>query len=273
MKGYEMKKLMMVLCLCIGLCMGCQDQSEPPLRVGMDLRFSPFTGMDQDGQAVGIEVDIAKALARDLNRDIEIVNTEFSMLIPGLQSGDIDLIIGSMSVTEERAKAVDFSQAYFYDKIVALVNKDYARAHNISEATPVESFFSNPKTRFIGITGSVAVTIPEAYGFRVEAVTSEAVAEREISLGQADVLVGAYTLYGIHANHEDTTVIYKNAIESTATAMAVKKGRHELLEDINAFIDTMESSGLREKLKEDWDLKIQEKLLDETMTLDYYFNE
>ena len=75
----------------------------------------------------------------------------------------------------------------------------------------VKEFFADEDMRFIGITGSVAVSIPQSYGFEVKSVTSDAVAEREIATGGADALVGAYTLYGMHDTKQG---IYPSVPES-----------------------------------------------------------
>ncbi|MCH4891127.1 transporter substrate-binding domain-containing protein [Acidaminobacter sp. JC074] len=266
----DMKKFVVLILLSL-LLVACQSDDES-LRVGMDLRFYPFTGMDAEGNPSGVEVDISKALGDYLGRNVEIVNTEFPMLIPALQSGEIDIVIGSMSVTEEREKTVDFSKPYMYDKIVALVNKDFAENNEVSDEMSVDSFFSLLNARFIGITGSIAVSIPQSYGYEVQAVTSDAVAEREIATGGADVLVGAYTLYGMHDTNKETTLMYKNAIELSDIAMAVKEGNRDLLDQVNDFIDTMEDSGLTDQLKSDWNEEIGKKLFDASMTLDYYLN-
>ena len=252
------------------LLAGCSGKSDSALKVGMDLRFFPFTGMDANGNPSGVEVDIARALGAFLDRDVEIINTEFPMLIPALQSEEIDIIIGSLSVTEEREKTVDFSNPYLYEKIIALVNRDYASANGVDNSMPVKTFFEDKDMKFIGITGSVAVSIPRSYGFDVKNVTSDAVAVREIATGGADALVGAYTLYGMHDTNRETTVIYRNPIESSQTAMAVKEGNSKLLSKVNRFIRQMESSGLNDQLRKSWDAEIGKKLFDSSISLDYY---
>ncbi len=266
-----MKKIIFIL-LVVMLLVGCSN-SEETLRVGMDLRFYPFTGMDDSGEPTGIEVDIAYALGQYLGEEIEIVNTEFSMLIPALKTGDIDIIIGSMSITDEREQTVDFSKPYLYEKIVALLNKDYAESNNITSETSLDSFFSIEDAKFVGINGSIAVSIPESYDYEVEIVTTDAAAEREIVVGKSDALIGAYTLYGMHDTNKETTIMYKNPIMRFGTGMAVDEGNKELLDQVNLFIDQMASSGLHEELKTNWNQAVKEKLFDTTMTLDYYFNE
>lgn len=272
LKEENMKKNIVLLLLVSLFLVGCgaSASSEDALRVGMDLRFYPFTGMDGEGNASGVEVDVAKALGEYLGLEVEIVNTEFPMLIPALQSEEIDLILASLFITEERAKTVDFSKPYFYDKIVALVNKDFADTNGVDGDMSVEELFKVKDADYIGITGSIAVTIPQSHGFEVMEVTTDAVAEREIVSGGADILVGAYTLYGMHDTNKSSTIMYKNAIEASEVAAAVKKGNVELLDKVNEFINQMESSGVNDKLRADWNKEIGKKLFDESITLDYY---
>ena len=269
MKKFFLKVIVFVLLLSMAAC--SKEQSKI-LRIGMDLRFYPFTGTDNSGNPSGVEVDIAKALGEYLGKEVTIVNTEFSMLIPALQSGAIDIIIGSMSITKEREKTVDFSNPYFYDKIVAFINKDFANDHNITDEMSIKDFFSIKDTKFVGINGSIAVSVPQSYGYKVKNVTTDAVAEREIVSGSSDVLVGAYTLYGMNATNKNSTIIYKNSIEASSIGMAVKQGNTKLLEKVNEFITKMEISGLNDKLREDWDQAVKKKLYDDSMTLDYYLS-
>lgn len=82
------------------------------IRVGIDLG-APFYGyIDDKMQAVGSDVEAARLLAQDLGVELEIVQTTNSARIPNLLSNKADLIISSLSITPERAKAVDFSIPY-----------------------------------------------------------------------------------------------------------------------------------------------------------------
>ncbi|HWK72278.1 transporter substrate-binding domain-containing protein [Pollutimonas sp. M17] len=82
------------------------------IRVGIDLG-APFYGyVDEKMQPVGSDVEAARLLAKDLGVELEIVQTTNSARIPNLLSNKADLIISSLSITPERAKAVDFSIPY-----------------------------------------------------------------------------------------------------------------------------------------------------------------
>jgi len=78
-------------------------QADDPLRVGMELSYPPFEMTDEQGEPMGVSVEIAKALSESLDRPLEILNIPFQGLIPALRTGKIDLIISSMTRTEQRA--------------------------------------------------------------------------------------------------------------------------------------------------------------------------
>lgn len=93
------------------------------LRVGMSGTDEPFTFLGKDGQVTGYDAEFAEIVAAKLQRPIEFVTMKFMSLIPALESGKIDLIISNMTATDERRKAVDFTQPYFIDSQVMLVKK------------------------------------------------------------------------------------------------------------------------------------------------------
>ena len=94
------------------------------LRVGMDLRYPPFEMQDKAGRPDGVSVRLAEALAADLGRPLAIVPMDFSGLIPALKTGNIDLIISSMTATDERRQSIAFSEPYAFTGLALLVRKD-----------------------------------------------------------------------------------------------------------------------------------------------------
>ena len=141
------------------------------LRVGMDLKYPPFETVDLENNPVGISVDVAYALGEFLGREVEIVNTDFSALIPSLQAGEIDIIIASMSITATRSEIVDFSDPYFFFKIITLVNKEFATANGLTEDSTVEELLAVAGTRYVGIASQVSASIPQSYGKQVTEAT------------------------------------------------------------------------------------------------------
>lgn len=237
-------------------------QDSDTLRVGMDLRYPPFETRDVDGTPQGISVDVATAFAEHLGQPVEIVDTNFASLIPALNSGDIDVIIASMSRTPERAEAIDFSDTYFYFKIISLVNREFAEATGITEDSTTADLTANTGTRFTGVTGQVSSNIPQSLGFDVEVATTLESAVLNVVQGSSDVLMmSAFPVTRGHMANPDDTIVVWDSFLSSPIAMGFRKDSPELLQQANEFIAGMsEPGGLYEELSQKWESEIRERL-------------
>ncbi|MDN7245418.1 transporter substrate-binding domain-containing protein [Planococcus shenhongbingii] len=113
---------------------GSSEESET-FKVGMEAAYAPFNwtqGDDSNGAvkisgnaeyAGGYDVEIAKRIAEDMGKELEIVKTEWDGLVPALTSGKIDAIVAGMSPTEERKATIDFSDPYYTSELVMVVQK------------------------------------------------------------------------------------------------------------------------------------------------------
>src|SRR5262245_47052573 len=85
--------------------------SQPALRVGIAPDYPPIV-FKQQGRLTGLEVDCARGLEAELGRHVELVELDWDALIPALESGQIDVIMSGMSITEARARRVRFVSRY-----------------------------------------------------------------------------------------------------------------------------------------------------------------
>lgn len=85
----------------------------PELRVAVDATYKPFTYKTDAGELAGFDVDIAKALCDELKSKCVFVEQAWDGMIPGLQAKKYDVIISSMSITDERKQVVDFTGKYY----------------------------------------------------------------------------------------------------------------------------------------------------------------
>ena len=92
------------------------------IRIGTEGAYPPFNMIDQDGQVAGFDVDIAKALCTRMDTECVFVTQDWDGIIPGLLARKYDAVVASMSITEERKKAVDFSDRY-YSNSLAMIAK------------------------------------------------------------------------------------------------------------------------------------------------------
>lgn len=85
----------------------------PELRVAVDATYKPFTYKTDSGELAGFDVDVAKALCDELKSQCVFVEQAWDGMIPGLQAKKYDVIISSMSITDERKQVVDFTGKYY----------------------------------------------------------------------------------------------------------------------------------------------------------------
>ncbi|MBX3633981.1 MAG: ABC transporter substrate-binding protein [Rubrivivax sp.] len=158
-----------------------------PLRVGIETAYPPFSSLAPDGKPQGFDIDIAQALCERLQRPCQFVPSEFDGMIPALRARKFDAIVASMSITEERKKAVDFSNKYYQTPARFVVKADAAfeatpdglkgRRIGVQRATIHERFVS---ATFKGSTITRYARQDEAFldlaAGRVDAVLADAIA-------------------------------------------------------------------------------------------------
>lgn len=93
------------------------------LRFGTAAVTEPFSFMDASHTIVGLDIEIARHVARKLDMTLEVVNMDFGAMIPALAAGKVDMIGACITITEERAKKVLFSEPYYTGGIAALVRE------------------------------------------------------------------------------------------------------------------------------------------------------
>lgn len=93
------------------------------LRLGTAAITEPFSFIDNSHTVVGLDIEIAALVARKLDMKLEVINMEFGAMIPALISGKVDMIAACITITEERAKKVLFSEPYYTGGIAALVRQ------------------------------------------------------------------------------------------------------------------------------------------------------
>ena len=117
-----MKKL--ALCLSLSTLAIVAGAQPKDLKVAIDATYEPFTFKTADGKPTGFDVDIALALCEQIKRKCVFVEQAWDSMIPGLQAKKYEVIISSMSITEDRLKAVDFTDKYYNTPSKIVVRND-----------------------------------------------------------------------------------------------------------------------------------------------------
>lgn len=219
-------------------------ESNNELVVGMSLDFPPFETTDANGKPTGVGVDMAYDLGKALGREVRIENIARSGLIPALQTKKIDMIISSMTITEERLKSIDFSQPYAKGWMCLLINKN----------SPVEKVEDlNVKGRKIAVhNGSIAYNYAQKNLPNAEMLVFEDVKTciLEVIQGKADALIyDQITVYDTWKSNEATTKANLSPIDSKMNwGVGIRKEDAALTEKVNSFIDDYKKNGGFDKL-------------------------
>ena len=177
-----MKKL--VLAAVAALSLGTTAMADP-LKIGVAAEpYPPFTSPDAAGNWVGWEVDFMVAICKQAELDCVITPTAWDGIIPALTSGQIDVIMSSMSITEERKKTIDFSDKYYNTPAMVMVAAD-------STATPDEAGLTG---KIIGVQVS---TTHEAYtqkyfapvAAEVKTYQTQDEANQDLAAGRVDAVM------------------------------------------------------------------------------------
>lgn len=205
---------------------------------GTNAEFPPFEYVTSSGvidQYDGIDMAIAKNIAEANGMTAKVENMEFESLLIALQNGQIDAAIAGMTVTEDRIEEADFSTPYYTATQVMIVKED----SDIASAADL----ADKKICVIqGYTGEICV---KDMGYPYEAFKKGTDAIMELINGKCDVVVlDSATAQKYVSDNEGLKIVEDAAaFESEEYAIAVKKGNTELLDKINAVIDTMLADG------------------------------
>ncbi len=106
-----MRKFLAVVALFAGLTGSALAQQN--IRVGIEGNYPPFSQIAPDGKITGFDIDIANAVCAEMKATCTLVQQEFDGMIPGLNAKKVDMIVASLTITEERKKSAEFSEPYY----------------------------------------------------------------------------------------------------------------------------------------------------------------
>ena len=232
-----MKKLIAVL-LTISLALGCVAALADTLTMGTNASFPPYE-FYEDQKIVGIDAEIAQAIADKLGMQLEIADMEFKAIIPAVTEGKIDFGMAGMTVTEERLQSVNFSETYATGIQAVIVKED-------SEITSVDDLHKEGATWKIGVQDSTTGDIYCTDDFGEERVSKFPVgadAVEALKTGKVDcVIIDNEPAKAYVAANEGLKILESQyAVEDYAIAVALNNT--ELLDKINGALKELIADG------------------------------
>ena len=144
MKKYLALLLAAIMALSLAACASTAKTEEPAAKLTMatEATFQPYEYYDGDA-IVGIDVEVAQAIADKLGMELEVTDIAFDSIIPGVQTGKYDMGMAGMTVTDERKEQVNFSDSYATGVQVVIVKDD-------SPITSVDDLFADGASTVVG---------------------------------------------------------------------------------------------------------------------------
>ncbi|MGG3479730.1 transporter substrate-binding domain-containing protein [Peribacillus frigoritolerans] len=199
------------------------------------------------GEVEGFDIDIAKALAAEILGDenkVEFKEVTSKTRMALLNNGDIDAIVATMTITEDRKKEVDFTDVYFDAGQSLLVKKG-------SDIKGIDSLKGKKVLAVKGSTSSINIRekAPEAQVLEFENY-SEAFAA--LKSGQGDALTTDDSiLYGM-ADEDPSYELVGGTFTEEPYGIAVKKGNSEFVEELNKALKSLKESGKYDEIHDKW---------------------
>jgi len=221
-------------------------KAKGKLVVGLNAEFAPFefhTMVNGKDTLAGFDLDLAKEIAKDMGVELEIKELAFDALLTTLQSGQVDVIISGLSATEERRKAVDFSDTYYQGTQVLLTTKGNLEKFNS---------FNDLKDKKIGIQLSslqdklMQSLLPNGKYTKIESMNTLFLS---LKSNQIDGIVTSKVVseMAVAANPEfviaDKVQIDDSSLNSPGIAVAMRKGSTSLQTQINGTVKRLKESG------------------------------
>ena len=217
------------------------------LIVGVDATYPPFEFVDAKGQMAGVSIAIANEIGKEMGKPVEFRNLNFDGLIPALQSGQIDIIISSLTANEQRRQSIDFSDPYVKTGLSILAAKDSP----VKSASDLRTPGCKLAVR-IGTTGEqwCRKELPQA---QLVALDTDAACVLEVVNGKVAAWVyDQVSVMNYHAKHTDQTRALLSPLREEVWAVGLKKGREDLKAKINTTLARMKKDGAFTKLADQY---------------------
>ena len=210
------------------------------LVMATNAEFPPYEYYDGD-KIVGIDVDIAQAIADELGMTLEIEDVAFDSIIPEIVSGKADMALAGMTVTEDRKASVDFSDTYATASQMIIVKED-------SKIAGPDDLKGVTVGVQLGTTGDIYVSDLEADGTTVERYNKGFEAVQALSQGKIDAVVIDGEPAKTFVSESEGLKILDEAFTVEEYAIAVKKGNSELLDKINTALESLKDNGTLDEI-------------------------
>jgi arginine/ornithine transport system substrate-binding protein len=247
-----MKKLLALITITLLLAAGTVQAKEwKKVRVAIEGAYPPFSQITPDGQLIGFDVDIAKALCEAMGAEAVLITQDWDGMIPALLAKKYDTIIASMSITEERLQKVDFTKKYYQTPAKFMARKGLITTFSTDSL----------KGKTVGVQRETVHDkyLTDIYGkdISIKRYGSLDEAYLDVDAGRLDILMAdsVALLDGFLSKDKgkDYEFIGPDMVDpkwfGPGIGAAVRKEDTDLKEKLNAAIDKIRSDGTYDKIQ------------------------
>ena len=247
-----MKNLKKILSICLMTCTGMaafaggqKETDENLIKFAGSGGYPPFNFMTDDNEVDGFDVDVAKEIASRLGTEMKYVTTAWDGIIEGLRAGRYNGILGSMAITDERLKIVDFSDPYYYSGAQVIVKKD-------SEIKALSDISS--ETVIAVVTGTTFVEDVENFGAKVRLYEDDNQTLMELANGRVDAVISDRVVAVNAINKMDSGkdfILTGELLRKEKCAIAFQKD-DELKGKVDTILTEMREDGTLSEISKKW---------------------
>ena len=207
--------------------------------IATDTTFAPFEFQDENGDFVGIDMDLLAAIAEDQGFQYDLQVLGFSAAVTALESQQVDGVIAGMSITEERKEKFDFSDPYFDSGVVMGIAADNEDVHSYED---IRGQKVAVKTGTEG--ADFATSIADEYDLELVYFDDSAYMYEDVKLGNTVACFEDYPVLGYGISQDIGLKIVTEKEQGSSYGFAVSKGLNpELIEMFNAGLANLQASG------------------------------
>ena len=231
-----MKKVLYSLLLIISIFIfgGCGSDRDQKLIMATEAGFAPYE-FYENGEIVGVDIEIAKEIAKALGKELEIKDVAFDFIINEVQSGKADFGAAGISITDERKEQVDFTVEYTVSNQVVVVKND----------SSIQNFDELGDKKIAVQLGTVGEGYVEENYPNATIVSQKKylAAAEDVKSGKADCIVMDELPAKELVESNPELKIMDGILFSDKYGMVVKKGNTELLNQINEVLNRLMNEG------------------------------
>ena len=225
-------------------------QKRGVLRIGTDPGYMPFELINKKGEIIGFDIDIAKQMAKAMNVKLEIVSTAWDGIIPALMTDKFDVIMGGMTVTQERNLSINFSDPYLLIGQSILIRKELAGE--------VKSYMdlNDPKYTVAGKIGTTGAIATKKMISKAKYISYDTEQEgvMEVVNGKVDAFIYDLPFNSIAANQKGQGKIIHldQPFTHEPLACGIRRSDPNFINWLNNFMSQLKYDGKYDKIYDKW---------------------